>query len=177
MYKRLYLLVLLIIAGTIITLTSTYLFYRTALSASEAFLKAQSTALSSTIEASLTRYGLRQEIFKDIILSERWEGIAFLAFYDREGVTILHSNEKLINSRIDTSKLALPLNAGTPEFSYMVLGTGENVFVLDAPVMIHGTEGVLRIALHAYPSQTIIEKAKVLFISVSVMLVLFWIIT
>lgn len=177
MYKRLYLLVFLIVVGTIITMTSTYLFYRTALTASEAFLKAQSMALSSTIEASLTRYGLRQEIFKDIILSERWEGIAFLAFYDREGVTILHSNEKLINTRINTSKLASTLNAGTPEFSYMVLGTGENVFVLDTPVMIQRKEGVLRIALHAYPSQTIIEKARVLFISVSGMLVLFWIIT
>jgi len=177
MYKRLYLLVLLIVAGTVITLTSTYLFYRTALSASEAFLKAQSMALSSTIEASLTRYGLRQEIFKDIILSERWEGIAFLAFYDREGVTILHSNEKLINSKINASKLASTLNAGNPEFSRMVLGTGENVFILDTPVVIQRKEGVLRIALHAYPSQTIIEKARVLFISVSGMLVLFWIIT
>jgi len=177
MYKRLYLLVFLIVVGTVITLTSTYLFYRTALTASEAFLKAQSMALSSTIEASLTRYGLRQEIFKDIILSERWEGIAFLAFYDREGVTILHSNEKLINTRINTSKLASTLNAGTPEFSHMVLGTGENVFILDTPVVIQRKEGVLRIALHAYPSQTIIEKARVLFISVSGMLVLFWIIT
>lgn len=134
-------------------------------------------ALSSTIETSLTRYGLRQEIFKDIILSERWEGIAFLAFYDREGVTILHSNEKLINTKINASKLESTLNAGIPEFSYVVLGTGENVFILDIPVVIQRKEGVLRIALHAYPSQTIIEKARVLFISVSGMLVLFWIIT
>lgn len=177
MYKRLYLLVFLIVVGTVITLTSTYLFYRTALTASEAFLKAQSMALSSTIEASLTRYGLRQEIFKDIILSERWEGIAFLAFYDREGMTILHSNEKLINSKINASKLASTLNVRNPEFSRMVLGTGENVFILDTPVVIQRKEGVLRIALHAYPSQTIIEKARVLFISVSGMLVLFWIIT
>lgn len=176
MNKKLYLLVLLLVAVTAITLASTYLFYRASLNASESFMSAQAVAISTTLEVSLTRYGLRQDIFKDIILNERWEGIAFLAFYGSEGTILLHSNEKLINKKLDAGELTTRSGSGTASPSYITLGTGESVFVLDTPLVVQDRKGVLRIALHPYPSQMIVERARLLFLSVSVMLVAFWII-
>ncbi|MBI4685055.1 MAG: hypothetical protein HY755_07630 [Nitrospirae bacterium] len=78
MDKRLYLLVLLIAAVTAITLTSTYLFYRTALTASETFLSSHATALSATLEAALKRYGLRTRIFKGTARTPCALGTGFL---------------------------------------------------------------------------------------------------
>ena len=66
--------------------------------------------------------------------------------------------------------------SGTASPSYITLGTGERVFVLDTPLVVQDRKGVLRIALHPYPSQMIVERARLLFLSVSVMLVAFWII-
>ena len=176
MNKKLYLLVLLLVTVTAITLVSTYLFYRASLNASESFMSAQVVAISTTLEVSLTRYGLRQDIFKDIILNERWEGIAFLAFYGSEGTILLHSNEKMINKKLDAGELTTRSGSGTASPSYITLGTGERVFVLDTPLVVQDRKGVLRIALHPYPSQMIVERARLLFLSVSVMLVAFWII-
>lgn len=176
MNKKLYLLVLLLVAVTAITLASTYLFYRASLNASESFMSAQAVAISTTLEVSLTRYGLRQDIFKDIILNERWEGIAFLAFYGSEGTILLHSNEKLINKKLDAGELTTRSGSGTASPSYITLGTGESVFVLDTPLVVQDRKGILRIALHPYPSQMIVKRARLLFLSVSVMLVAFWII-
>lgn len=177
MYKRLYLLILFIIVITAITLTSTYLFYDTALTAAETFLSSHATALSATLEASLKRFGLKAEIFKDILQNGRWEGIAFLAFYDKERTTLLHSNERLIGKKIAEAELPLINSADSSRVLNMTLGTGEKVFVLDTNMVIEGKEGVLRIALHPYPSQTIIAKARLLFISVSVMLIVFWVVS
>ncbi len=174
MYKRFYLLILFIIVITVITLTNTYLFYDTALTASETFLSSHATALSATLEASLKRFGLKTEIFKDIIQNGRWEGIAFLAFYDKERETLLHSNERLIGKKIEEAELPLMSESKFSRVVHVTLGTGEKVFVLDTKMAIEGKKGVLRIALHPYPSQTIIEKARLLFISVSVMLIVFW---
>ena len=176
MNKKLYLLVLLLVTVTAITLVSTYLFYRASLSAAESFLSAHAAAISMTLETSLLKYGLRQDIFKDIILNERWEGIAFLAFYGSEGTILLHSNEKLINKKLDAGELTTRSGSGSASPSYITLGTGESVFVMDTPLVVQDRKGVLRIALHPYPSQMIVERARLLFLSVSVMLVAFWII-
>lgn len=176
MSKKIYLLVLLLVAVTAITLVSTYLFYRASLNASESFMSAQAAAISTTLEVSLTRYGLRQDIFKDIILNERWEGIAFLVFYDSGGTILLHSNEKMINKKLDGGELTVGGGSSGEVPLYITLGTGERVFVLDTPLVVYGIKGMLRIALHPYPSQIIVERARLLFLSVSVMLAAFWII-
>ena len=91
-------------------------------------MSAQAVAISTTLEVSLTRYGLRQDIFKDIILNERWEGIAFLAFYGSEGTILLHSNEKMINKKLDAGELTTRSGSGTASPSHITLGTGESVF-------------------------------------------------
>lgn len=174
MYKRFYLIILFIIAITAITLTSTYLFYDTALTASETFLSSHATALSATLEASLRQFGLKAEIFKDIIQNGRWDGIAFLALYDKNRKTLLHSNERLIGKKVEEAELPLMSESDFSRVMHVTLGTGEKVFVLDTKMAIEGKESVLRIALHPYPSQTIIKKARLLFISVSVMLIVFW---
>jgi hypothetical protein len=47
-------------------------------------------------------------IFKEIIAEASWEGTAFIALYDRSGLTLLHSNENLIG-RCLSGKYALSI--------------------------------------------------------------------
>jgi len=159
------------------TLLSTLLSYRNANHAAEDFLESQALGIATSIETTILKYGTKENIFADIIMKERWEGIAFLALYTRDGLTVLHSNENLINRRIEDPHIMVTSDRGKPIFGYKTLGTGEEVFVLDFPVHSQDSPMVLRVALHTYSGRAIVRNARFQLLSVLVVISILSVIT
>jgi hypothetical protein len=52
----------------------------------------------------------KENIFRDIITEASWEGIVFMALYDRNSLTLLHSNENLVGGKIDSPDIRKSAN-------------------------------------------------------------------
>jgi two-component system sensor histidine kinase HydH len=168
--KRNLLFVSLIAASIAVTLLSTVISYRNAVHAAQDFLKSQALGIATSLDTALSRYGTKENIFTDMIESGKWEGIAFLGLYTRDGLTVLHSNEHLIHKKIEDTDVKNTAERGEPLYHTMVLGTGEEVFVLDVPVHLGESTMTLRVALHTYPARTIARGARFQLVSVGVVL-------
>lgn len=169
-------LVLILIAATFATMLSTVLTYRNSITAAEDSLKLQAFGIAASLEASLSRTMQgKDNIFKDIITEGMWEGIAFIALYDKNGTTILHSNENLIGKRMQDEFFKTTVDTGKTVYNYVTLGTGEEVFVLNSPVHIQHSGRVLRIALHTYHAEKIIRQARIQILSISIVIIVLWI--
>jgi two-component system sensor histidine kinase HydH len=118
---------------------------------------------------------VKENIFKEIITEASWEGIAFIALYDRSGLTLLHSNENLIGRRVDLPDIKISADEGRPVFGRVTLGTGEEVFVLNYPIHAMDSVNVLRLALHPFPAQNIMRQARLQAISISVTVIVLWV--
>ncbi len=168
-------LIIVLISASLATLISTLIIYKNSLRAAEEALKLQALGIAASLEPSLVDVKGKENIFRDIITETSWEGIAFIALYDRNGVTLLHSNENLVGRKIDSPDIQLAVDEGKPLFDYMALGTGEKVFVLDYPIHARDSVKVLKLALHPYPAQDIIRQARLQAISIGVTIVAIWI--
>jgi two-component system sensor histidine kinase HydH len=160
--NHIYLIAILVFA-TVITLISTFLTYKNSKKAAEDSLNLQALGIAVSLETSLNNSDeLRKQknIFKEIITEGRWEGIAFIALYDKNGTTILHSNENLIGRQVQDRNIKKVSDKGIPSRTYVTLGTDERVFVLDFPVHIRDSERILRLALHTYRVEGIIRQAR-----------------
>jgi len=75
--------------------------YKNAETATLEALKMQAIGITVTLHSFLQASDIerikKQEstIFSEILLDERWEGIAFVALYSMDGTIILHSNPAL----------------------------------------------------------------------------------
>ncbi len=167
-------LIIIIAVASLATLLSTLIIYRNSLRAAEESLKLQALGIASSLEPSLQAAHVKEDIFKEIVTEASWEGIAFIALYDRSGLTLLHSNENLVGRHIDLPDIKRSADEERPVFSDMTLGTGEEVFVLDYPIHAQDSLKVLRLALHTYPAQNIIRQARLQAISISVTVVVLW---
>ena len=168
--KRNLFFVCLIATSIAVTLVSTYISYKNAVHAAQDFLKSQAKGIATSLDTALSRYGTKENIFTDIIESGKWEGIAFLGLYTRDGLTVLHSNEHLIHKKIEDADIKNAAERGEPIYHTMVLGTGEEVFALDVPVHLRESTMTLRVALHTYPARTIARGARFQLVSVGVVL-------
>jgi two-component system sensor histidine kinase HydH len=166
-----------IVVSIATTLLSTFLSYRNANRAADHFLKSYALGIATNIETTILKYGTKENIFADIITKEGWQGIAFLALYTREGLTVLHSNENLINRKIEDPDIRHTADRGRPISGYTTLGTGEEVFVLNFPVHSQDSPMVLRVALHTYPGRIIVRDARFQLYSVLVVISFLTIIT
>lgn len=112
-------------------------------------------------------------IMSQILLDERWQGVAFLSLYDKEGKIILHSNPNLIGSKINGIEDLF--NKETPYYHRVTLGTGEEVFLSDTKIDIKNNQYILRVALHLYPAEKLLRVSKIhlIFISLSAFIVIF----
>ncbi|MGE5237988.1 MAG: two-component system sensor histidine kinase NtrB [Chloroflexota bacterium] len=176
--RKIYLyLIVILAAATVVTALSTFFHYRSSLQAAERSLQLEALGIAASLEATLGRiYPSGGKVFRDLITEGTWEGIAFIALYDREGRTLLHSNEHLVGKRVDDDSLRRAAESGEPQFDYRVLGTDEKVFILDYPVILQGHRAVLRLALHTHPVEAVTRQAAVQIGSIAVLVVLLWII-
>jgi two-component system sensor histidine kinase HydH len=176
--NHIYLIAILVFA-TIITVISALLTYKNSRKAADDSLNLQALGIAVSLETSLNNSDeLRKQknIFKEIITEGRWEGIAFIALYDKNGTTILHSNEKLIGRQAQDRNLKKVIDKGIPSHTYITLGTDERVFVLDFPVHIRNSERILRLALHTYPVEGIVRQARLHVFGMSFVIALLWIV-
>lgn len=174
--NRMYIIIILI-AATVITALSTALTYRNAVNASEDSMKLQSLGMAVSLEASLSKIGADSgNIFKTIISEGRWQGIAFLALYDKDGTTILHSNKNLIGRQVQDRSIKDVAETGISVYEYIELGTGEIVFALNFPAHIQNSETILRVALHTYPFYSMVRQARLQLISISILIASLWVI-
>ncbi|HSW62277.1 MAG TPA: ATP-binding protein [Dissulfurispiraceae bacterium] len=167
-------LLIILAAATAATIFSSLLTYRNALSSAEDALRLQALGIATSLEASLRRSDFAKEtLLSDIISEGIWEGIAFLALYDRDGRIALHSNARLVGRKVEDARIQEAFARGTPQHYYLMLGTDERGFILDAPVHLRAADYLLRLALHPYPAENSIRQARVqLGISVGMVVVL-----
>ncbi len=157
---------------------SGYFLYKNARNATEEALKMQAIGITVTLNSliqNLNPNQLQTEgsiIMSQMLIDERWEGIAFLALYDIEGKVVLHSNPLLIGKQFKEIKNIL--SSPSPYYHRIVLGTGEEVFVSDTKINFLNKSHILRVALHPYPAEELLRTAKahLIFISISAVLIL-----
>lgn len=168
-------LVAILAAATLLTVVSTLFTYRNSMRAAQDSLKLQALGIAVSLDASLPRLAPGDSnIFRDIITQSAWEGIAFMALYDREGVTLLHSNGNLIGRKVDDPAIAAAAGSGEPLYGYVTLGTGEEVFMITFPVRGEKADRVLRLALHTFPVEGIIGQARLEAVSTLAVLAILW---
>lgn len=146
-------------------IVSAFFIYRNAEQATEQSLKMQAIGITITLNSVLQNADIvelkRQgsTIFSEILIDERWEGVAFISLYSSEGKVVFHSNPLLIGQKFEE---VIPLfNEKTPYYHYLTLSTGEKVFVTDTKINLNEMQYLLRVALHTYPAQEIVRHAKI----------------
>ncbi len=166
--------IIIIAVASFTTLLSTFIIYRNSLKAAEESLKLEALGMAVSLEPSLQEAHLKEGIFKEIVADSSWEGIAFIALYDKSGLTLLHSNKNLVGRRIDSPDIKRSAGEGKPVFGRMTLGTGEEIFILNYPIHTPDSVKVLRLALHPYPAQNITRQARLQAISIFITVVVLW---
>lgn len=181
MKKRLYFFSLLVVA-TFIILVDNIISYKKAYDAAEDYTKLQALGIAVSLEAVLMNLKTSElnkgsEIFRDIINEGKWEGIAFIALYDRTGITILHSNKNLIGRTISDDLISDMADTELIKYGYLTLGTGERVFTINMAIHLQGFQRppVLRVALHTLEMQRIRGGAMVKASAMSVVLIILWV--
>jgi two-component system sensor histidine kinase HydH len=177
-------LVAILLAASIIIVASAFFTFRNSTNAAADSLKLQSLGIAVSLEAYLKDSKellvrgneSKRNIFKEIITEGRWEGIAFIALYDRDGLTVLHSNENLIGRQVQDKVIKTVAETGNPVYSYTMLGTEERVFVLNSPFHIQSKELILRLALHTQNVEGIIRQARLQAIGMTAVLAVLWIV-
>jgi two-component system sensor histidine kinase HydH len=138
--------------------------YKSAKRSSEDILKSTAYFTGITIDQALNRTGIDEELFVDIVKTQPWEEIAYIALYDRNGKILLHSSKRLIGQKTDDPDTIKSIEESKPRSSYLNLSTGETVYGMDIPVNIHSfspSKHLLRIALHTYPAEEAVQHAKI----------------
>ncbi|MFQ3573588.1 MAG: ATP-binding protein [Thermodesulfovibrionales bacterium] len=183
MFKRnnLYFITLMIIATLIILGDNTFTFIR-AKKVAEDTARLQILGIGVSLEAIIGERDIsdlkNEMVFKRIVTEGRWEGVAFLVLYDNNKHIILHSNENLIGRRLKETTLESQVVIDDITYGYLTLGTLERVFVMDMP--LHPPWNVdkptLRVAIHTYEINRIIELSRMKILMMSVVLAILWLI-
>lgn len=147
-----------------LTLTiSAILTYKNTKIAAENTLKMKAMGIAITLQNLLQSLELEElssfdyGIFSDIILNEKWEGVAFISLYDQNGYTVLHSNPELIGKRVKLEKVST-----YPYYHYITFQDFGKAFVADFKISFtHNIFYILRIALYTSSAETLIKKAKI----------------
>ncbi len=167
--------------ATLIILVDNTVSYRNAYMAAEDSTKLQALAIAVSLEATLMNvkkedYLSARNIFRDIINEGKWEGIAFIALYERGGMTLLHSNHNLIGRVIKDEVLDKMTSTYEIQYAYITLGTGERVFTINMPVHLKGYKSlpVLRVALHTLEMDRIRAGSLVKAGAMTVVLLILW---
>ncbi len=100
--------------------------------------------------------------------------IAFFAIINPKGELLFHTNPDLVGKRLDDDRYRGVLaNLGFQE-TRVLLGTGETVYEVNAPLQLGEQPLVLRVALHSYQADSIIRRAKIELAILLALLMLGW---
>ena len=188
---------------TVVAAINAYITYKISMEGSFHLLETRATDIAVNLGFSLERLGLNPDLFADLVSSDRWEYLAFLALVDKDFICILHSNQKLIGRKMEDDAIKKVFRQERIITHFERLATGEMVFILDFPLKLHigdvnkiendATFSVtgqgrvptlkqipklkvfcLRVALHPYPAFSIERKAKFQLAVTSFAIILLW---
>lgn len=154
--------------------------YRMAEQSFEEGLNATAYFIGITLSQAIHRTGIDEELFSDVMMSQPWEEIAFIALYDGEGKTLLHSRKGLIGTSPDDPKIGESIKGSKPLSYFHELETGEPVYIMDMPMQIYEDAPVpllLRIALYTEHAQGSLTHAKVHAVTALIIIAFLWILT
>lgn len=170
-------LIVFLVATTVVTAISSLMSYRELVRSAEDSLRLQAFGIAVSIEAYLLRWDPgRENIFRDMITESTWEAIAFLSLFDHEGTTLLHSNDGLIGKKVDDQSLRDAMGSGRPITHRRVLGTGEEVFILDLPIVSDTGRRLLRLALHMRPTEAMLKQAHLHLATMGILTITLWVV-
>lgn len=195
---------LLVFLFSVVAVISAVATYRISIEGSKNLLETRAVDIAVNLGFSLERMGLRTDLFPELVRTARWEDLAFLALYDREGTVVLHSNPNLVGRTYADSCVAEVVAQEGPKIHSDTLATGEQVFILDFPLRLHipgqTSEGepaekvwdeakgeehagphaqayCLRAAVHQYPAQGIVRRANFQLALVATSLTILWLLS
>ncbi len=135
--KYLIAIIVLLSLFSIIATISAVSSYKISIEGSRHLLETRATDIAVNLGFALERLGLNPDLFPDLVASDRWEYLAFLALIDRDMTCILHSNQKLIGRKINDSSIKKVFSLERIVTHFEKLATGEEVFILDFPLKLH----------------------------------------
>lgn len=168
-------LLLSMIAGFFLLL-SAYFTYKNIQKTLELGLKLQAQSIEATLQSLLKNFELsfilgHKDFLLDLLLNEKWEGVAFLTLFDYQRRILLHSNLELIGKKIEFS----PFLQRGENISFLTLNTGERVFLYENKVKLKDSDGILRIALHIHPVSDSLYFARIHFYTEVIFAFLFFV--
>ncbi|MEZ0344230.1 MAG: HAMP domain-containing sensor histidine kinase [Caldimicrobium sp.] len=153
-------LIFSLIAG-ILLLSSSFLSYKNLERTLNASLKLQAIGLEIALQSLFKTFDWsllkeKREFFSELLLNEKWEGVAFIALYDKNRTLLLHSNPDLIGQKIDKSLLLDEKRSS----GFYKLKTGEEVYLYETYLNNKSQLLILRIALHVAPVMESLSHAR-----------------
>lgn len=133
-------------------LGSSFLSYKNLEKTLNASLRLQAIGLEIALQSLFKAFDLsllreNRSFFSELLLNERWEGVAFIALYDKDKTLLLHSNPDLIGQKIERSLLLDEKRSS----DFYKLKTGEEIFLYETYLNNKNQALILRIALHVAP--------------------------
>ncbi|MEA3386130.1 MAG: ATP-binding protein [Thermodesulfobacteriota bacterium] len=197
---------IILLLFSVVALISAAGIYRISVEGSKNLLENRAVDIAVSLGFTLERIGLRNELFPELIATDRWDDLAFLVLYDQDGTVLLHSNPLMVGRSRTDFNIERVISEKQPTTHFSTLATGEEVFVLDFPLHLHfseqgdsgsennidlkqsgATEEIepidnagaycLRVSLHPYPAQTILRKANLQLILIGFFLTTLWVLT
>ncbi len=135
--KYLISIIVLLTLFSIIATISAVSSYRISIKGARHLLETRATDIAVNLGFSLERLGLNLDLFPDLVASDRWECLAFLALIDKDMTCILHSNQKLIGRKMKDPSIQKVFSLERIVTHFEKLATGEKVFILDFPLKLH----------------------------------------
>lgn len=153
-------LIFSLIAGVLL-LSSSFLSYKNLERTLNASLKLQAIGLEIALQSLFKTFDWsllkeKREFFSELLLNEKWEGVAFIALYDKNRTLLLHSNPDLIGQKIDKSLLLDEKRSS----GFYKLKTGEEVYLYETYLNNKSQLLILRIALHVAPVMESLSHAR-----------------
>ncbi|WP_067619195.1 sensor histidine kinase [Dissulfuribacter thermophilus] len=152
--------------------------YRISVDGSKNLLQTKATDIALSVSFTLERFGLKQQLFNDMLSRPRWDDVAYLALYDQNLIIVLHSNPNLIGIYDEKPTIIETFKTKHMSVHSERLATGEKVFILDFPITLHVENEskiyCLRVALHPYPAEAIVRRANFQLILIGISIVLLW---
>jgi two-component system sensor histidine kinase HydH len=132
----------------------------------------QGVALS--VGQTLEYMAARDPSFKTLA-DFRYRDIAYFSLIDRSGWVRFHQNPELTGKRVEDDRYLSAFSAALPVENRIRLGTGEEVYECHLPLHLPGETLVLRLALHTWQADQIINRARTGTIILLTLTLGFWI--
>ncbi|QER42740.1 GHKL domain-containing protein [Thermodesulfobacterium sp. TA1] len=125
-------------------------------------LKLQAIGVEITLKSLIKNFNLdlikkERNFFVELLLGNEWEGVAYVAIYDKNGTALLHSNPELIGQKIEQF---VPIRPPFPRSFYQTSLTEEKLFLYENLIRLKNEQAVLRVALHVYPVEERLSYAR-----------------